>query len=63
MQYNARKVGSCLRSQWDYVRVCAIVLRKEKKGERSLMYSGALYGEAQKAEITVKEKKIERYCN
>lgn len=43
---------------FDYVRVSATILRKEKK----LMYSRALFREPQKGEITNKEKMTERHC-
>lgn len=62
VQYNAGKVGVCLGGRWDYVRESATILRKEKKGERSLMYSSDLFREAQRGEITNKEKMTERHC-
>lgn len=56
MECNVREVGVCLRRQRDYVRVRATILRKEEKGEQSLMYSTteAQRGETAKGEYDSK---------
>lgn len=46
--------------QRDYVRVSATIPRKEEKEERNLMYSSAVFREAQNDEITTAKKMTKR---